>query len=566
VSHGESSAVSLKDLPVSGIKGTFFVPAYQRGYRWGPLEVERLLDDISESGDSRYYLQPIVVKSDGAGRWELVDGQQRLTTLYLILRHIHTNVLQQAAIGFSLEYDTRAGSQAYLDDPSDDRAGENIDYFHINRAARTIANWFDRQPEPMHAGVSTFTAFKERVRIIWYEAAQDVSSTNLFIRLNVGRIPLTDAELVKALILAESRSADGSSDRSREIAAQWDAFERDLADEAVWAFATAGTVQSPTRISLLLDSLAGTTKDSPPFRTFDVLRREVENRGAKALWDDIVDLHSLIMGWYDERPIFHKVGFLTATGVPFKTIVDAAHKRSKNEFLDALDDMIRQRLNLSLEDLGTLEYGTTASNAKAERALLLMNVETINSVVGSSERFAFDRYASGEWSLEHIHAQSSPRLTADEQREWLAQHRAAILPLQDLSDAEKDDLVARIDAAIADVSQEVFAPLQREIVELLSEPTEDASETMHSLRNLALLMRGDNSALSHGAFLAKRNEIIRLDQAGSYIPACTRNVFLKYYTPSEAHQIRYWGHADREAYFARLVELLQRYLIEPEAS
>lgn len=52
---------------VGDIVGDYYVPSYQRGYRWGRDEVIRLLDDIFENGANPYCLQPIVVKS--------VDGQ-----------------------------------------------------------------------------------------------------------------------------------------------------------------------------------------------------------------------------------------------------------------------------------------------------------------------------------------------------------------------------------------------------------------------------------------------------------------------------------------------------------
>jgi len=54
----------------------------------------------------------------------------------------------------------------------------------------------------------------------WYEAPFNTDAKALFIRLNVGRIPLTDAELIKAALLSAVRN--DSTDRAHEIAAQWD--------------------------------------------------------------------------------------------------------------------------------------------------------------------------------------------------------------------------------------------------------------------------------------------------------------------------------------------------------
>ena len=99
---------------VRELSGHFFVPDYQRGYRWGRPEVERLLDDVAAARGKDYFLQPIVVKRIQDGKWELIDGQQRLTTLFLILQYIHRNGLPKAQPRYSLEYQTRPASQVYL--------------------------------------------------------------------------------------------------------------------------------------------------------------------------------------------------------------------------------------------------------------------------------------------------------------------------------------------------------------------------------------------------------------------------------------------------------------------
>jgi hypothetical protein len=556
--------VHLVDLAVGDITGKFFVPAYQRGYRWGRAEVEHLLDDISQSTGERYYLQPVVVKAMEDGRWELVDGQQRMTTLYLILSYIKRKVLPSAEVLYSIDYETRPGSPAYLVNPTAELSDSNIDFFHIKEAADAIEDWFGRQHQSVRVALKFYEALAEKVRVIWYEAAAHVDSTTLFTRLNVGRIALTDAELVKALILSRSRSAADTPDRSREIVAQWDAFERDLRSPEVWAFATGSDEEQPTHVSLLLDSLAETDRSSPSFHTFETLREQVEEIGWDEVWKRIVDRHSLVIGWYDDRDLYHKIGFLIATGVSFSKLVELAHEQTKSDFLASLDGLIRDRLRLSSDDLQALDYGTSDQNKKAEWVLLLMNVETVRRTEGSSERFSFSKYAAGSWSLEHIHAQSSATMKAEQQRQWLCLHRDALGSLQDLDDDARADLLARIDAARADISQEVFDPLKRELLELFSETDEDDAASMHAISNLALLDRDDNSALNNGAFEVKRRAIIKLDMAGSYIPVCTRNVFLKYYTRAQGQQLHFWGALDREGYLKNLLEKVGPYLLVTE--
>lgn len=87
--------IKLETRYVGEIKGKFLLPDYQRGYRWGEEEVKLLLDDIFANADKAYCLQPIVVKnlgydSEGNSLYELIDGQQRITTIYLIYTYIHS--------------------------------------------------------------------------------------------------------------------------------------------------------------------------------------------------------------------------------------------------------------------------------------------------------------------------------------------------------------------------------------------------------------------------------------------------------------------------------------------
>ena len=67
----------------------FYVPAYQRGYRWTEDEATALLNDVMEFesiNDSKYCIQPLIVKACEDGTYEVVDGQQRLTTIYIIMK------------------------------------------------------------------------------------------------------------------------------------------------------------------------------------------------------------------------------------------------------------------------------------------------------------------------------------------------------------------------------------------------------------------------------------------------------------------------------------------------
>ena len=262
----------LEERAVGDIAGQFFIRAYQRGYRWGDHEVTQLLDDIANNPPrSTYYLQPVVVKQMADGRWELVDGQQRLTTLYLILQYIKRAHIPSAELRYELEYATRPGSQQYLKNPDEARSGDNIDFFHIYRASECIRKWFEAHGHDQAlAAIDFYRALSTRVKVIWYEAPEETDSIAVFTRLNVGRIPLTNAELVKALLLTRSKGDSAEAGRSLEIAAQWDVIERDLRSPEVWAFVDA--VRSspfPLAADALKDIQAHWLRDQEAARLYD---------------------------------------------------------------------------------------------------------------------------------------------------------------------------------------------------------------------------------------------------------------------------------------------------------
>jgi hypothetical protein len=334
----------------------------------------------------------------------------------------------------------------------------------------------------------------------------------------------------------------------------------------VWAFITGRPDGAPTHIGLLLDTIAGgpTGRERPLFHTFETLREQIAE-DPDTFWRSVVDLHSLIMGWYENRSIFHKIGFLVAERVrTLGSLMAMADGRAKSEFEDELNGLIRRHLGLGEGDLRDLSYTT----AKTGSVLLLMNVETIRQRTHSSERYSFREHATGRWSLEHIHAQNAQELPrrAEVWEQWLKDHRRALAAVEAIPAGEKDELLAKVDQALESgpVKGSDFDALQRQLTTVLSASDDASSIDVHSVSNLALLNRDDNSALSNSVFAVKRAAILKRDRDGFYIPVCTRNVFLKYYSMDEDQQAYFWSAADRSSYLNVMVEVLADYLIRGE--
>lgn len=549
-----------------GLSGTFFIPAYQRGYRWTPDEVRKLLDDISESAKKkvpRYSLQPVVVKKRDNGDWELIDGQQRLTTLWLILNYMRMSGYQDFCAAYTLKYETRPGCGNYLQTLDAQQAHENIDYFHLRAAHDAIAQWFEASASNAQIKGNRITRIynylSDSVNIIWYEVPSEELPIPLFTRLNQGRIPLTDAELLKAVLLTHV-----DKERGAEIAAQWDSMERDLQRPEIWAFA-AGNVQDDahygTRISLLFDTLAqrkNPTSSKPPrYHTFDTLREQAES-DSLALWKDVEALHAQILGWFEEPRWYNKIGVLVTWGLSIGHIQSCALERSKKAFDAWLDEQIRTTLNIGADALDDdLRYDTKDGYATLQKLLLLFNVQICR------ERFPFEKHVGQAWTLEHIHAQNAQSLIRAEQwKSWLEEHRKALEAIQSAdTSANILPLLTAIDSAIPAVHDrgfgERFGTLAGQVQKALT-PDDDGAD--HTIANLALLSHGANAALNNAVFEVKRQRVLEMDKQGQYIPAATRNVFLKYYAPAGRIQPHFWGTADKAQYLQAIKDQLKPYL------
>ena len=103
-----------------------------------------------------------------------------------------------------------------------------------------------------------------------------------------------------------------------------------------------------------------------------------------------------------------------------------------------------------------------------------------------------------------------------------------------------------------------FEELYRDVCNALSEDGD--VDYLHTISNMALLERKNNAALNNSTFDVKRNQIVKLDKDGAFIPYCTKMVFLKYYTPSDKNQIHFWGQDDRTAYIRAIAKMLEPYM------
>ena len=553
---------------VGDIKGQFYVPSYQRGYRWGKDEVTRLLDDIYFNGNNNYCLQPVVVKKD-SDRYVLIDGQQRLTTLYILLQYIKKEFKPRIHLKYSLTYETRPNSAMFLESIDSALADSNIDFFHIAQAYHTIDEWFRKQSDDVVVADDIYGYLVKHVRIIWYEVGENEDAIGLFTRLNIGKIPLTSAELVKAMFLSRDNSENMDRKKQEEISLQWDNIEKELHNDSLWYFLTNNIKsQYQTRIDLVLDLISGKQdSDREKYYTFFQFDEMRVKEPLDKMWRKIQQTFLILKDWYENHELYHKIGYLIASNtLTLHQIFQESENQSKKAFKAKLNGFIRKSIAIS-GNYAELSYEKPLEYKKISTLLLLFNVESVRLNGEHSQWFPFDKFkyhrgGKASWSLEHIHAQQSEGLrTQDVWKRWLKLH----IPSVKTIDNGYPELVAEMQAAIEKdkLDGNEFKRIQEKAMDVLS--VAGNVEYLHSIANLALLNTADNAALNNSTFDVKRNEVIAMDKEGQYIPFCTKMVFLKYYTPSETNQLHFWGQADRIAYISAINKVLEEYLDEPVA-
>lgn len=555
---------------------TFFVPFYQRGYRWQGTQVKQLLDDINENTKEtqKYSLKPIVVAqnetTEGKLQWELIDGQQRLTTLNLILLALeekqiqiqyerHLNVASEPSRKLGLEinkhlrneitsskdWDTIKLNESHLD---------TVDNHHIVEAWLAIKSWLGEPPIK--------SAILERTTVIWHEVGSE-NGTSEFLRFNTGKIHLSPCELLKARFLAPYKPP--MIHRSpTEIAAEWDQMESAFHEAEFWSYLhpSQNVTEAPNRIALLFELLAPSKKDDHGGKCYlDKFPKASQVSTIEELWLELRRCFLTLQEWFADRDIRHKVGFLrwsrTGKGVDLFNLW-TNFQQGRAAFNSWLSVQVKGILAPAKDPnkWQVAKFEEPKDRHYLQDVLLWFNIDTLPP----GADYPFARHASVDtWSLEHIHAQSSPEEANIKQlEEW----KSGCMTLLNHLKKNQAEPGSKIDDLLTQMSEltlkegtdsEILKQLDGDLNAMLPP---QLGEDLGKVWNLALLGGRENSALFNAFFHQKRSKILEFEQCPeNFVPPATVRAFLKGYT-SEPEDLMLWDPRDREAYKKRFGEVL----------
>lgn len=653
----------------------FRIPSYQRGYRWERKQVEQLLDDLlefdeivkaakdkdednkdwnadhpneiqrmtnNESQTGFYCLQPLAVTKMEDGSYDVIDGQQRLTTIYLILCFLSAHFVSPLTPGkkledelYKLSYQTRP---IYFFENKEftslEKSTSNIDFYFMSKAYDTISEWFNNHKNADKKILnlllpSDFVDENEKrrarlhdVRFIWYNTPSS-SSISTFNNLNYGKIGLTAAELVKALLfqcdIYDIESRDIAKKDAFARSTKWSLMEEDLQNSFFWGMLTASSIDKDLHIEMILDFVAenidnqlgyskieGWSREDNDW-VFNVFSKAISDNGFKMpchdaplktvvdrieyLWEEIQKVYAVFRNWFTNRELYHRIGLLVLLKTTYgrkkqneviRSLYDQYRKGTKPEFNQCLIDEIGDsvRIKAKSEDEITTEDGKVEKRLKRlneiqydedpddiRRVLLLFNVEV--TIKRSKDEMLFPFHEAYKLnSLEHIHPQHLDEGNIDFEtfKQWF-ETRKTILESRKSSNPDLQDAIKRLTLNLG--TKETFEVEKQQCYQDLdivdSEFDELAGmkpDIMHTLYNMALVDQPTNSALGN-RLMDDKKRILKERQEnsenGSYIPIGTWYAFNKYYSDT-IKDMKFWSDSDRKAYYSAIESVYNTYV------
>lgn len=600
------------------LEKTFVIPSFQRGYRWDASQVTALLEDLDEfqaqdRGRNAFYcLQPVVVVPDGenSDRFIVIDGQQRLTTIFLLLSYIHASWggnLQP--INLKLELEGRPAQQEFMDqkkfsDEEDTSYLENIDNFYLKNAWECIKQWYKRDnnfPKTLPTWELLTKNEKQHAAVIFYETAEG-DAVESFRRLNYGKVPLTSAEIIKALLLQSDCYPENQAmaDLAMRRSVEWDRMERDLAEPYLGGMLGLDTGDERSKMSLILDFVAEELNGALPvgvpdrrgkrgpeevdlfaYHVINQYLREATDRAAavETVWSEIQRIYNLIMNWRKNRFWYHLIGLYSLlygyAGEPLLRRLYAIAREAKNSktaFERKLKSLIGDSLRVPdhtkageayPEDKRGLRCPDLSYHGEYEgilrNILTAFNMWTVYRDPDKNRLFPFHTFrAISGMTLEHIH----PRSLAEDMvpnfedvRAWWQQRKTALALLPGEKRGEIAPAVAQLEELLAaedEFEPEIARQPVRKIEDAFDQEASIAAADIHSLANLALLDKRTNSAFSANLMDKKRRILLDKINDETWIPPATEEVFAKKYSAGAIKNMQFWMPEDRKAYLEQI--------------
>jgi len=201
-----TKTLPLRELSIAklynGDKATFEVPIYQRNYAWEKDEISALIQDVYDAcsdGKQNYYIGTLVTFHKGDQIYEVIDGQQRLTTINLLLGAM--GISSQNKLTFRARKKSNDTIQNIPDFNNDDRDEGIINGFNNTKTAL-------EEIIPPNTRDKFKKYFQEQVILIHYEVPKNIDLNHYFEVMNSRGEQLEKHEIIKARLIEKLNHED----------------------------------------------------------------------------------------------------------------------------------------------------------------------------------------------------------------------------------------------------------------------------------------------------------------------------------------------------------------------
>lgn len=600
--------LSVKDI-VSKYK-KFNVPSLQRTYRWGEKEITLLLNDLYEfyntnedSTNDFYPLQPLILKKSNKNddTWNVLDGQQRLTTIKLIASFLKMN----KDYCLDISYDTREKTKDFLDNISNKKeedVGTSMELYYIFHAYEVIKAWFQKDTEKINA-IRNVLFEKERTRFVVQEMNSDDDEAKTFQNINQGRIPLSCSELIKALFLGhifESHKIDNncrfaySSDgyglfipinpikEKQEltriqniIAKEWNDIETVLMHDEFYSFVCPEKEKSINRMDFLFKVACRNEKfkkyntDDPFNAIYECIKDGKVVDNISCCWNVVFKCFNRMQKLYYDFDAYHLVGFCNCEHIGISE--DFNKYCNDDEKMDEFKTVIREKIKGKVLKVKIKDLKYEDNKDEIKEILLLHNLQSYSD---EKLRFPFNLYDGGKnYDIEHIHATAEEKADKKSRIEWykinnsfIKKKKEKLKNSKDSKDSKSFYLFDSFEKSYEGNNFDIFNKDEefnklREIMikDNLDNEKEDLSKD-DGIKNLCLLDSTTNRSYKNSLFITKREMILKKakgemdkeDDKEDYVYPlllCTERIFLKFYSNVDSDDnLNFWTLNNREAY------------------
>ncbi len=571
-------------------KEFYNIPHYQRGYKWEPKNVEKLLEDIDNfkhANDKFYCLQNItIIEKDNC--FNVIDGQQRLTTLTILLSYLNKKELVYNKVRFP-ENSIRKETNKFLNEIITNTTAkfpensweafseknnhfDHQDIYHIYNVYEAIEIWFTekQREEPTFDNKAFTDKLLKSVKVIVNKIDGTTSEEKVFGNLNSKRVPLDGADLVRAILITRVANEEGKREsdiknivrvNERRVKIGWELDQINnwwSRDDVKNYFSKVVNIKSEEIgvSNKLFDEekypinnlyLLFAEKRKQKKLTLEII--EKHNNDALGLYKELIKLHNTLQDWYQDREIYHFLGFLfnhkPNRNFQFSVVWELWEKcRTREAFIKELKGLIREVLSIESELIDFKDTSVNWYNDKPEilvQALILMDV--IYSLKENQNYLPYYAFNKKSNDIEHIFPQNPKEVI--KQKEYIAFLNKTYVENDKQFDLSKFD------------SKKEDEKYQEKVLEFIKEQT--SSFKINSIGNLVLLYSSLNRSISNSKYADKRARIISHHNEGNFIQPHTFSVFVRNFNDenNDNKDYEHWTNNDIEAnakYISKTIE------------